>query len=134
MIIEIGIWNSFFDLIIKTKNKKKIKTLFHFKAKIECPFWPTGWLPFSCLIDFYFEFLMSSFVFHFHKKMEKEIQYIFRFSFSWRNWKMKYLTRSRLTLWLLSRMVYTLFKRKFVPSPLRFAVVQGSRGHQESAV
>ena len=35
--IEIGIWNSFFDLIMKTKNEKNSK-LFHFKTKIECPF------------------------------------------------------------------------------------------------
>ena len=42
MKIEIGTSNLFFDLIMKTKNeKKKIKTLFHFKTKIECPFWPT---------------------------------------------------------------------------------------------
>ena len=40
--IEIGIWNLFFDLIMKTKNQKKIKIPFHFKTKIECPFRPTG--------------------------------------------------------------------------------------------
>ena len=39
--IEIGIWNSFFDLIMKTKNDKKFKILFHFKTKIKCPFGPT---------------------------------------------------------------------------------------------
>ena len=45
------------------------------------------------------------------KKMENEIQFIFRFSFSWRNWKTKYLNislnRSRLTLWLFSQVCST---------------------------
>ena len=62
-----------------------------------------NWLPISFWIGFYFEFLMPSFVFHFHKKMENKIQFIFRFSFSIRNWKANYLRRSRLTLWLLSQ-------------------------------
>ena len=62
-----------------------------------------NWLPISFWIGFYFEFLMPSFAFHFHKKMENKIQFIFRFSFSWRNRKTNYLRRSRLTLWLLSQ-------------------------------
>ena len=42
---------------------------------------------------------MISFVFHFHKKMEYKIQFVFRFSFLWTN----YLNRSRLTLWIFSQ-------------------------------
>ena len=39
-----------------------------------------NWLQFSFLIHFCFEFLMPSFVFHFHKKkMENEIQFVFSF-------------------------------------------------------
>ena len=45
------------------------------------------------------------------KKMENEIQFIFRFSFSWRNWKTKYLNRSRLTLWLFSQVCSTRYSR-----------------------
>ena len=29
-----------------------------------------NWVLFSCLIDLYFKFLILTFVFHFHKKME----------------------------------------------------------------
>ena len=54
---------------------------------------------------------MPSFVFHFHKKMENEIQFIFHFSFSWRNWKTTYLNRSRLTLRLLSQVWATRYSR-----------------------
>ena len=70
-----------------------------------------NWLPFSCLIDFYFEFLMPSFVFHCYKKMENELQLIFRLSFSWGNWRTKYLNRSRLTLWLFSQVCSTRYSR-----------------------
>ena len=78
------------------------------QSAISC-FWYTekrnsnNWLPFSYLTNFYFEFLMRSFVFHFHKKMKNEIQFIFRSSFSWRKWKKNYLKISRLTLWLFSQ-------------------------------
>ena len=41
--IKTGIWNSFFNLIMKAKNEKKIKILFYFKTKIECPFRPTDY-------------------------------------------------------------------------------------------
>ena len=79
---------------------------------------------------------MASLVFHFHKKtMENEIQFIFRFSFSWRNWKLKYLNNIKINfLIIVTSMVYPLFKSKFVSSPRKFSAVQGSRGHQESAV
>ena len=70
-----------------------------------------NWLPFSCLIDFYFEFLMPSFVFHCYKKMENQLQLIFRLSFSWGNWRTKYLNRSRLTLWLFSQVCSTRYSR-----------------------
>ena len=36
-------------------------------------------LEFSCLKEFYFEFLIPSFVFHFHKKKENKLQFVFRF-------------------------------------------------------
>ena len=62
-----------------------------------------NWLLFSCLMCFNFEFLMLSYVFYFHKKMGNEIQFIFCFSFSWRNWKMNYLKKSRSALWLFSQ-------------------------------
>ena len=38
--IEIGIWNSFFDLIMKTKNEKKSKLYFILKQKSNVPFDP----------------------------------------------------------------------------------------------
>ena len=56
----------------------------------------------------YFEPWMPSLVFHFHKKMENEIQFVFHFSFSWINWKRNY---SRLTLWLFSQVWYTRYSR-----------------------
>ena len=55
--------------------------------------------------------LMTSFVFHFHKKMENEIRLIFHFSFSRRNWKTNYLKGSRLTLWLFSQVWSTGYLR-----------------------
>ena len=47
--------------------------------------------------------LIPSLVFHFDKKMENEIQFVFLFSFWWRNWKTNNLKISRLTLWLFSQ-------------------------------
>ena len=38
--IEIGIWNSFFDLMMKTKNEKKSKLYFILKQKSNVPFDP----------------------------------------------------------------------------------------------
>ena len=43
--------------------------------------------------------------------MENEIQIVFRFSFSWRNWKTNYRNRSRLILWLLSQVWFTRYSR-----------------------
>ena len=70
-------------LVMKLKNEKRkiFKIRFVFKSKNELYFWYTDWLPFSSLIDFFFEFLITSFVFRFHKKMEKTIQFVFRFTF-----------------------------------------------------
>ena len=58
---------------------------------------------FSYLKDFYFGFLMLSFVFHLHKKLENVMQFAFCFSFSRINWKKNYLKRSRLNSWLFSQ-------------------------------
>ena len=91
-------------LVMNLKNEKwkLFKIRFVFKSKNELYFRYTDldWLPFSGWKEFWFEFLIPSFVFHFHKNMENEIQFVFRFLFSWRNWKRNYLKISRLTLWL----------------------------------
>ena len=42
-------------------------------------------------------------------KNENEIQFIFCFSFSWRNWRKNDLKKSTLTLWLFSH-IYGYFK------------------------
>ena len=65
-----------FTSIRKTKFKK-MTTIFMFNGFLL-------WI-FNALIRFFI----------FIKKMENEIQFVFRFSFLWRNWKMNYLNRSR---------------------------------------
>ena len=111
--------NSFFNFKSKNKSQKVLsffnfgyeieneifKISFVFKSKNELYFRYThsDWLPFSYQKEFWFEFLTPSFVFHFHEKMKDEIQFVFRFLFSWRNWKRNYLKISRLTLWLFSQ-------------------------------
>ena len=83
IFIENQNWDLKFVFRFDNENekRKKLKTLFHFQTKIECPFRPTDWLPFSCLTDFFIEFLIPSFDFHLQQKMENEIQFVFRFSF-----------------------------------------------------
>ena len=90
-------------------------------------------LPFSCLIDFYFEFLMPSFFLNFHKNLENEIQFLFLFTKELKNELLKQIKIHKMNDHVTS-MVYTLFKSKFMSSPLRFSAVQWSCGHQESAV
>ena len=85
-----------FRVLAKLKNKIRIISMLN---------------RFSCWIDFYFEHLMSLFDFHFHKKIESEIQFFFHFSFSWKNWKNNYLKISRLTLRLFSQVLSTRFSR-----------------------
>ena len=70
-----------------------------------------NWLPFSCLIDIFFEFLIPSFVFRFHKKWKTKYSSFFVFHFSWRNWKTNYLNRSRLVLWSLSQVWSTRYSK-----------------------
>ena len=74
-----------FRIFAKLKNeiqKFMIRFCFYLKMKNEIQIIDYY---FHVKIDFYFGFLMLSFVFHFHKKMENEIQFVFRFSFSRRN-------------------------------------------------
>ena len=47
----------------------------------------------------------------FSEFLPNEIQFSFRFSFSWRNWKKNYVKRSRLTLWLFSQVSPTRYSR-----------------------
>ena len=42
--IEIGIWNSFFDLMMKTKTEKKSKLYFILKQKSNVPFDPRNFV------------------------------------------------------------------------------------------
>ena len=68
--IEIGIWNSFFDLIMKTKNEKNSKFYFILKRKSNVPFNPRIWNKFLCLnfgfvSDLNFEFRLSNMIFIF---------------------------------------------------------------------
>ena len=65
----------------KMKNENFSKFVLFWNQKTNYTFGTRIWLPFSCLIDSFFEFFIPSFVFHFHKKMENEIQSVFRFSF-----------------------------------------------------
>ena len=68
-----------------------------------------------------------AFVFYFHKKLKNEIQFIFRFSFSWGNWKKNYLKRSRLTfLWLYSQALPKRYSRaSFCQVPWEFSMCKG---------
>ena len=43
--------------------------------------------------------------------MENEIQFVFHFLFSWKNWKTNYLNRPRLVLWLLVQVWSTRYSR-----------------------
>ena len=68
-----------FMFLINWKTKFKILYLdfvFNLKSKFK---YLTAIFLFKRVL---FEFLIASFAFHFHKKMENEIQFIFRFSFS----------------------------------------------------
>ena len=98
-----------------TKLKNKIRIIFMLNR-------------FSCWIDFYFEYLMPSFDFHFHKKMENEIQFFFHFSFSWKKWKNNYLKIKIDFTVIFTSIVHTLFKSKFVSDFMRFSAVQWPRG------
>ena len=55
--------------ILVMKNKKFSKFVLFLNQKTNYIFGTRIWLPFSFLIDSFFEFLIPSFVFHFHKKM-----------------------------------------------------------------
>ena len=59
-----------------------------------------------CLIDFYFEFLIHSIAFHFHKEGKTKYS-SFLVSFSLRNWK----TNCIKTLCLFSRVWFTVYSK-----------------------
>ena len=65
---------------------------------------------FLCLIDFYFELLMSLFVFHFHKN-EKPNRVYFSFFVFMKEFENELLERSRLTLWLFSQVWCTCYSK-----------------------
>ena len=66
--------------------------------------------------------------FSFSYKMESEIQFIFRFSSSWRNWKKNYLKQSRLPLWLFSQLWSTCYTRaSSCQVPWDFVITQTPR-------
>ena len=82
--------------------------------------------------DFYFEFLTLSLAYHFYKKWETKYSSFFIFMKEWKNKLLKQIMINFMIIF--TSMVYILFKRKFLSSPLRFSAVQWSRGHQASAV
>ena len=88
--------NSFFDF--KSKNEfQRVLSFFNFDYETE------KWKIKNSQNLFCFEikkriilsvhvFIFNAFIrFSFSQKMENEIQFVFRFSFSWRNWKTNYL-------------------------------------------
>ena len=88
--------NSFFDF--KSKNEfQRVLSFFNFDYETE------KWKMKNSQNSFCFEikkriilsvhvFIFNAFIrFSFSQKMENEIQFVFRFSFSWRNWKTNYL-------------------------------------------
>ena len=94
-------------------------------------------LPFSCLKEFYFGFLIaynsffifiktwkteysSFFVFHFHEGIEKRITVLKKIKINF--------------MIIFTSIVCTLFKSKFISHPEKFSAVQWSCGHQKSAV
>ena len=67
--------------------------------------------------------------------MENEIQFVFRFFVFMKELKNKLFKKIKINfMFFFISMVYTLLKRKFGSSPLRFSAVQWSDGYQESAV
>ena len=88
---------------------------------------------FHVKIDFYFKFLMLLFVFQFHKKWETRYSFFsfFIFMMELQNELLKQIKINFMIIF--TSMIYTLFKSKFVSSPLRFSAVQQSRGHQVSS-
>ena len=67
----------FFDRLKNEIKKSILRFCFYFNKEDEIQITDYH----LCLIDSFFEFLIPSLVFHFHKKMENEIQFVFRFSF-----------------------------------------------------
>ena len=93
------------------------------------------WLPFPCLKEFYFEFLIPSFVFHFHLKNGERNTVRFSFLIFIKELKNELLKNIKINIMVIfTSIVCTLFESKFVSSPPRFSAVQWSCRHLESAV
>ena len=70
-----------------------------------------NWLLSSWLIGFYFEFLMYSLVFHFHKKKWKTKNSSFFVFHFMKKLKKEWLKKIRLTLWLFSQVWSTCYSQ-----------------------
>ena len=78
---------------------------------------------------------MPSFVFHFDFKNWKQNTVRFLFFVFMKELKNKLIKQIKIDFMsIITSMVYSLFKSKFVPSPLRFSNVQWSSQQQESTV
>ena len=105
IFIENRNWDLKFVFRFDNENekRKKFKILFHFKTKMECPFWPTDLIGFGLNLNFNVQVLWKSeshlsllicatkvpFNFHFKIAMEKNIFGHFNYYFKIENWKRK---------------------------------------------
>ena len=78
--------------------------------------------------------LILSFIFYFHKKWKTKYGSFFVFRFYEESEKRVTLIDKDYFMTMFTSIVYTLFKSKFVSSPLTFSAIQWSRGQQGSAV
>ena len=110
-----------FGFLINWKRKFKIYGKILFLLQYEKGN-SNNWLLFSCLIDLYFELVMLSIIFHFHKKWKTKYSLTcFRFSLN-NNW---YFKKIKINLMVIfTSVVYMLLKSKFGSSLLRFFAVQ----------
>ena len=120
------------------------KVPFHVFEKLKIDFvftsiWKTKFKYLTTIIMFkrvlLWIFLIPLFVFHFHNKNGKRNTVRFSFFIFMKELKNELLKNIKINFMVIfTSIVCTLFKSKFVSSPLRFSAVQWSREHQESAV
>ena len=92
-------------------------------------------LPFSCLINFYFGFLMFFIRFLFFIKNGKRNKIQYSFFIFMKKLKKELLKKIKINFMVIfTSIVYTVFRSKFVSSTLGFPAVQWSQRHQESVV
>ena len=117
--LKIEKFLSFFNFQFWIEIEIPKNVLFHsnFKMKIEWHFRCTDWfwLPFSCLNEFYFEFSIPSFVFHFYKKNGKRNTVRFSFFVFIKELKNELFKNIKINIMVIfTSIVCTLFKRKIV--------------------